>query len=97
MNIEINNDVLYCPYCNSENLHQESVTALWRRTEDGDGERVVSSNGTTHIAQAMSASIPGRRHYIAIRFSCENCDGDPTLGIMQHKGSTKIRWQDWTE
>lgn len=97
MNIEISNDVLYCPYCNSENLHQEQVTVLWRRIEDGDGERVVSSNGTTHISPAWSATIPGRWHYIAIRFSCENCLNSPTLGIMPHKGSTEIRWDDGTE
>lgn len=97
MNIEINNDVLYCPYCNSENLRQMLVEVNWRVCEDGDGEKIISSNGATHIYQVSNLNIPGRRHYISILFDCENCQKTPVLGIVQHKGSTQVRWEDGTE
>jgi hypothetical protein len=85
-------NVLHCPDCNGECLHQESVEAGFRRHEDGPESAVATS---THFQILIARkAIKGRRDQTRIRFWCEHCPSRPTLTITQHKGSTYVEWDE---
>ena len=85
--------LLDCPACDSENLHQESVTT-WFRDEDADlysGYRVGRGGGRI---VGPESNPSGRRDGLIVEFRCEGCDHRPKLAVVQHKGNTYVEWQD---
>ena len=92
-----NYNILNCPACGGESLHQERVTAYFRH-EDSDVGMVVEVDRETVMANANGDCITGnpsaRRDGIVIEFSCENCSVIPRLAIVQHKGTTYFEWLD---
>lgn len=90
-------NILNCPACNGECLHQERVTAYFRN-EDSDVGMVADIDRETVRADANGDCIRGnpsaRRDGIVISFSCETCDVMPRLAIIQHKGTTYFEWVD---
>jgi len=85
-------DILICPTCGSEHLHQEEVSSIWRK-EDQDGLLYTNSLKKESKEIIPSKEVPRtRRNYLHIKFSCEECLGEKKLAFIQHKGSTYMEW-----
>ena len=96
-------DTIVCPHCGDIYLHQTSVTIGDRNKEDGDGigihvslgdefSRGEPSGGDIKLSIMKPNNFIGRRQELIIEFSCEHCDGCPSLAIWQHKGLTLMGW-----
>ena len=94
-NFSMQSDILICPNCSGENLHQERVTAYFRH-EDSDVGMVAEVDRDTVRADANGDCLTGnpssRRDGMVISFSCESCNVMPSLAIIQHKGVTNFEW-----
>jgi len=94
-NFCMQSDILNCPNCNGDTLHQESVTAYFRR-EDSDVGVVAEVGRDTASIDTKGDCVRGnpsaRRDGMVISFSCECCDVIPRLAIIQHKGTTYFEW-----
>jgi len=84
-------DILTCPDCEGDYLHQVKVKSTWRDKEDGDGFCYTSKKQGHSIERLKKNEIPFRRDNLVIDFDCENC-GKKELTIYQHKGSTYLEW-----
>ena len=86
--------ILHCPSCGCDNLHQEAVK-IYDRSEDGKYCRLTVVDGedvSSKIKKGLKNPSP-RRQGLMIGFTCERChDGFKWLAIIQHKGSTYLRW-----
>ena len=91
-------DALLCPSCGEANLHHE-VTEVWnRRTEDArDGLHARLAGPVMTTDAIMSGNPSGRRNGLTVTFSCEHCTAHPVLTLLQHKGTTYIRWAEGSE
>lgn len=88
------NGVLSCPSCGCEYLHQGRI-AVYHNADDGRSEAklTVCEDKTTHNRAGFIGKNPSpRRDGMLIEFDCEQCDGEPTLAIYQHKGNTIVEW-----
>ena len=85
--------ILTCPDCGGDYLHQLECSAIWRK-EDEDGTRYTSSLGKISVENVESKKINGRRDTLTIAFMCEFCNPDDRkfLEIHQHKGQSFMRW-----
>lgn len=86
---------LACPGCGEQNLHQGEVLVFDRVAEDSDQGTVTSSVSGQSRDGEMWRNPSKRRDGILIHFSCEHCDADPILAIVQHKGATFIYWKSY--
>lgn len=99
--------LLVCPLCESENLHQCAVHIFNRDKEDGDDTAETYPNPDVGLWAAESGSPAespvgnpsSRRQGLHIEFWCEGCGAggdkrDPRLllSVAQHKGSTLLNW-----
>jgi hypothetical protein len=85
-------DVLLCPSCGENNLHQTSASVYFRDKEDSNEGNFVHLNNK-YIEKIDNRLNPSdRRDGILIAFECEHCEADPHLTIVQHKGATYIEW-----
>ncbi|MBC8497160.1 MAG: hypothetical protein H8D37_05815 [Chloroflexi bacterium] len=92
--INSNGEVL-CPKCGGNFLHQSSINATFRDSEDGPGTSVLSNKRGVHIERSKTDKIFGRRDVVEIDFWCESCGKEnvlPPLIIYQHKGRTHMEW-----
>jgi len=98
--IALNNNVLQCPNCGSEYLHQEQIRVYTRELEDKPTSvlAICAQSGVTEKLY-INGDIPPlgnpsrRRDGIRIFFSCEGCDASVHLTIAQHKGNTNIEME----
>lgn len=94
--INLDEDVLMCPCCGGNNLHQADVTVF--TPADGSVHhtaRVYYDGGVrTQRVPADWSNNPSReRQGLLITFDCEiGCTAD--LAIYQHKGCTFVEWQN---
>lgn len=86
-------DVMACPKCGKNNLQHGEVQVYNRRGEDKPGTRVHVAPPDNAISVSDTAlGFAGRRSDVRIQFTCEGCDLAAWLYVIQHKGSTYIRW-----
>lgn len=82
---------LVCPCCGSNNLHQSSAKVFFHDEGQPDDTRVFIKNG--HVTQHFNGENPSPyRDGLRIQFDCEQCEGEPELALIQHKGSTFMYW-----
>lgn len=91
--ISLDGEVLLCPHCNGDTLRHGRVVIANRRAENDDGVVTAVSPAGVHSWEASSTDLPGRCNSLALSFQCEN-EACPRLVllVMQHKGSTLLRW-----
>lgn len=85
-------EILHCPNCSGEYLHQYQVDATWRRDENKGGTVYRSSKRMQSTEELKPSEIPHRRDNLVVKFFCEECDSRPQLMIYQHKGNTLTEW-----
>jgi hypothetical protein len=86
---------LCCPWCNEPNgIHLDAVVMGARlRGDDFDGMTVeVNNRGEITNRFVLESDMPGRRHYVDLRFWCEFCDAG-TIRLLQHKGQTHVSYR----
>lgn len=93
-------DALDCPKCStapsdSNYLHHGEINIFTRVNEDTlDGTHLrVQGHATSHD-HSMKYNPSSRRNGLTIEFTCENCDAELSLAIVQHKGQTFIYWEE---
>ena len=89
-----NDDVLICPKCGGEYLHQESVVSSFRDCEDHDGLITIAKTKKSVSLRTESKNLPGRRDCAQISFKCENCESHICLCFLQNKGQTDVYWRE---
>ncbi|MEO5346866.1 MAG: hypothetical protein H7834_10880 [Magnetococcus sp. YQC-9] len=99
--VVIQDEVLRCPRCGGEYLHQQRVRIFSKPQEDGDAVR-NDSDPAGGTSTSIQKHAPGSRDSLFIEFSCEFCDKsryDDTfpetrfyLCVFQRKGLTLINW-----
>ena len=87
---------LHCPVCDEPNLHQ-STLRVFDRQEDADFTRITQVSHAEVVVKTVASDDCGnpssRRQGLSIDFWCEHCNDRPlTLHILQHKGTTFLRW-----
>lgn len=90
--IESLGTVLLCPICKGEYLHHYKIEAYDREEDAEKGLHVSIERGTASTDQNLSRNPSHRRNGLMIMFSCEGCNGRPTLMVYQHKGSTYVNF-----
>jgi hypothetical protein len=93
-------DILVCPKCGCEYLHQFSVEVWTRRNKDDDeGVHTDVTLSCTYSDQSMAKNPSPHSDGIEISFMCEQCHmhGDEkdklhVLRIIQHTSCTLIQW-----
>lgn len=96
----LSDGILRCPACGEDYLHHGRVT-VYSRSEDAETVRVITTDGKTTMQETSPNRETGnpssRRGAVCIAFSCETCgaDGHLELAIVQHRGSTWLRWVRW--
>lgn len=90
--------VVSCPRCGSNYLHQVNAHVFWREEDAKTGISVFSSDfNELNISKNMEGNPSARRNGISIQFICEQCSCEDTtplkLNIVQHKGNTYIAWE----
>jgi hypothetical protein len=95
---QLEDNILLCPRCSSNNMHQGAVT-VFNRAEDAKDVQVTaitpdSEAVTTTIPNQTTSNPSSRRHGLLIDFECELCHniGKLTLAVYQHKGLTLVEW-----
>jgi hypothetical protein len=82
---------LVCPCCGDSVLHQVSAKVFFRDEDKQEDTRV--SIKRNHVTKAFNGENPSNhRDGLRIQFECEQCEGEPELAIVQHKGSTYMFW-----
>lgn len=87
--------LLFCPRCDSGNLHHIGVTVFDRQEDAATVVKTEVAAGRVSVDPKNTGigNPSARRDGITIDFRCEGCgDGPITLTIAQHKGSTLIGW-----
>ena len=87
-------EVLLCPKCGFDYLHQQAIR-LYSRADDAKTASVRVCQITGRIEAAVADDNPSdRRQGLVIEFDCEGCGGIVELAVFQHKGQTLVRWQN---
>jgi hypothetical protein len=88
------NNVLTCPHCGFDYLHQGAVRT-YNRAEDADETIVttVDAEGSATARVAYTHNPSDRRHGLAIAFGCEGCGQLFELTVAQSKGRTLVKWR----
>ena len=91
---------LICPICDGEYLHQQAVGVYHNpfdsRREDSQGF-LVTPDGECMVHTRLHAGVlnpSDRRDGMRISFWCESSCKVPDLLMLQHKGTTYMRWED---
>ena len=97
---------LYCPICNSDNMHHIGIELFNRNEDEETGEHiqffVKESQGWSHtnvsipehsIDDNMKNNPSDRRSGIYIKFVCEDCQHITDLAISQDRGHTLMNWR----
>jgi hypothetical protein len=102
VNVAINSDnILCCPKCRGENLHQGTVEVFNRPQEDALSLAVLVRPGYGPKTGDPNRNPSDRRQGLSVGFWCETCEAESgpdhetlKLQIWQHKGITFIRWEE---
>lgn len=89
-------DVLVCPACGGENLHQLYAQVVMRQREDEVKPLAVYVD-RSGVSAARAQEKRTRRDAVRIHFRCEHCPQMSCLEILQHKGQTLISMKEATE
>lgn len=85
------NEVLLCPKCGGDYLHQGEVQTFFR-SEDADQTRVTISGfdhtRTETITNSLTLNPSPRRYGLRISFWCELCESDKTDEERDYTSST---------
>jgi len=84
---------LKCPFCDDIALHHKEVEVFDREEDETEGLHVVISDGKFTTDSNLAGNPSRRRNGLSISFWCENCSVKPVMYIVQHKGSTFIRFE----
>ena len=86
---------LLCPACQGSYLHHGTVIVYDRASEDAPSYAIVVDREGALLTEGAEATRnpSSRRHGVAIRFECENCDTVSELTLAQHKGCTHLEWR----
>ena len=95
MNNTKEEEILSCPGCQGDNLHQYKVVV--QEKTNLDYLCTVHKGTSTYSPRSPRVDYPSERHTIDIHFWCEYCHGDESVGthvlrIRQHKGTTYTSW-----
>lgn len=102
-------DGLTCPHCGELYLHQYRVSTFFRYGEDSTTGLAVTALGfdraidaaqdppALEVTSSMAKNPSPRRDGLRIWFSCEHGCDDPVLEIIQHKGTTYVKWAEGAE
>ena len=83
-------DVLLCPACGGDYLHQGKVE-IFNRSEDADeGAHVSVLGDDVRVNRDLAGNPSARRHGMTINFTCELCPAQIQMDISQHKGNTYV-------
>lgn len=97
--VHIDDYDLTCPFCSGTYLHQSAVEIYFRKEDHETGIKAVILGGQYEHAHSISNNMQGnpsaRRDGITIKFTCEGCENEPELTIVQHKGQTHINWKEY--
>ena len=87
--------VLKCPRCGGENLHQGTVV-VYSKTDGDYGTCTIIADGLPS-AYRLTGRVPNDpspyRDALTIEFTCEYGDHKSILQIWQHKGNTFVAWK----
>lgn len=90
-----NRGALMCPYCGMSNLHHSEIEIFEREQEDSENGLYLYVTGTeVRKNNSMRENPSSRRDALQVRFWCEGCAAEPTLRIVQHKGTTWVDFGD---
>lgn len=94
--VEMELDELRCPGCGeSSGLRHTTVIVRSRSAEDEPGIEVVVDSTGHATTSYEERSFVGRRNDLCVKFDCEHCpDKVYVLTLVQHKGTTYMRWAD---
>jgi len=81
-------DILQCPQCKENYLHQRKVEVFERKEDEERGICVVVTRNNVEMDTSMEGNPSSRRQGICIHFECEICNAHPVMFIAQHKGFT---------
>jgi len=95
-------NILKCPKCGYDCLHQALVEIYQRDGEDAPNGFAVSIDYSSMKLKTSQENNPSaRRDGIRIYFICEECSAISEqnyklmpLTIVQHKGNTFIEWEE---
>ena len=91
---DYDDNILQCPYCEGEYLHQRQIEIFEREREDQEaGTHVVVNGEEVCIDKDLRENPSLRRQGLRIYFYCEGCDRIPALTIVQHKGNTRLEFE----
>lgn len=87
---------ILCPKCGNDNLHHGEVQVWNRQGEDKAGKKTIvfPDGGQNTLAVEADRGFAGRRSDVRMKFNCEQCPMTSWLYIIQHKGSTLLRWAE---
>ena len=83
---------LRCPQCGEQNLHHGNVEVFNRDREDGPGNCTIVGPRLASVSRDQEGNPSPRRDGMLVHMWCEHCPAKPTLGILQHKGTTFVTW-----
>lgn len=84
-------DVLLCPVCGNNYLHQGRVEVFSPDTENSPGTSVEIGRDVT-VKRVSAEDAPNYRDCLSIGFACENGCRPAKLFIRNRKGFTYMRW-----
>jgi hypothetical protein len=101
---ELSDEVLKCPRCGDEYLHQSDIEIFNRGEDKTTGlHLIVLADSLQMDPDVVDGNPSGRRQGMRILFSCEHCEGvawekgesapQMWLTISQHKGNTYVQWE----
>jgi len=89
--VKIDSDnVLHCPFCDFDYLHQFKVEVFDRVEDSITGYHATIEAMGVIIDSDMKNNPSGRRDGVKVWFYCEGCDKVSFATIIQHKGRTFI-------
>ena len=87
-------NVLLCPVCGEEYLHQGKIEVFERSEDDVFGTHTMVNGPCTNVCHdSLEGNPSARRQGLIIHFLCEGCGHIYVMEIYQHKGLTFMGWQ----
>ena len=92
-------NVLLCPACGEEYLHQGKIEVFERSEDDVFGTHTMINGPCTTVCHenvchdAVKGNPSSRRQGLTIEFFCEFCNCCYVMEIYQHKGLTFMGWR----
>ena len=79
-------DILNCPACESEYLHQGKVEIY-----TGGSHITIHQNGWVDTDKNLTGNPEQGSDLLLVHFECEGCDEKTVLSISQYKGNTILK------